>query len=112
MRFPNGCLLGLAVASALAAGCGDEQRRASGVPDPEHASEVARNPYTLTCGDLSRQSHPEGARLVIRVQAALTRRRALRTRVAEQGFQRVNQTIYFALTEICKDGTRPSGRHG
>jgi hypothetical protein len=39
----------------------------------------------------------------------LTRERALRRRVAEQGFQRVNQTIYFALTEICK-GRDPSFR--
>jgi hypothetical protein len=105
----DGFLLGLAAASALAAGCGDEERRASDVPDPEHASEVARNPYALTCGDLRRQSHPEGTRLVIRVQAALTRERALRRRVAQQGFQRVNQTVYFALTEICK-GRGPSFR--
>jgi hypothetical protein len=111
MRFPrvDGCLLGLAAASALAVGCGDQERRASGVPDPEHASEVARNPYALTCRDLRRRSHPEGTRLVIRVQAALTRERALRRRVVEQGFQRVNQAIYFALTEICK-GRGPSFR--
>jgi hypothetical protein len=111
MRFARvgGCVLGLAAAAALAAGCGDEQRPAGGVADPEHASEVARNPYALTCGDLRRQSHTEGTRVVIRVQAALTRERALRRRVAEQGFQRVNQTIYFALTEICK-GRNPSFR--
>jgi hypothetical protein len=106
----DGCVLGLAAAAALAAGCGDEEERsAGGVPDSEHASEVARNPYALTCRDLRRQSQTEGTRLVIRVQAALTRERALRRRVAEQGFQRVNQTIYFALTEICK-GRNPSFR--
>lgn len=106
----DGCILGLAAAAALAAGCGDEEERvAGGVPDPEHAREVARNPYALTCDDLRRQWHAEGTRLVIRVQAALTRERALRRRVAEQGFQRVNQTIYFALTEICK-GRDPSFR--
>lgn len=112
MRFArvDGCVLGLAAAAALAAGCGDEEERAAGgVPDSEHASEVARNPYALSCGDLRRQSHPEDTRLVIRVQTALTRERALRRRVAEQGFQRVNQTIYFALTEICK-GRNPSFR--
>jgi hypothetical protein len=99
----GGFVLGLAAAAALAAGCGDEEDRAAGgVPDSEHASEVARNPYALTCGDLRRQSHAEGTRLVIRVQAALTRERALSRRVAEHGFQRVNQAIYFALTEICK----------
>ena len=111
MRFArvDGCLLGLAAAAALAAGCGDEDRPASGVPGPEHASEVARNPYALTCGDLRRQSHHEGTRLVIRVQTALTRERALRRRVAEHGFQRVNQAIYFALTDICA-GRDPSFR--
>jgi hypothetical protein len=103
----GGCVLGLAAAAA--AGCGDEQRPAGGVADPEHASEVARNPYALTCGDLRRQSHTEGTRVVIRVQAALTRERALSRRVAEQGFQRVNQTIYLALTEIC-EGRDPSFR--
>jgi hypothetical protein len=102
-------LLGLAAASALAAGCGDDERRVSGVPDAEHAREVARDPYALTCGDLARQSHAEGTRLVIRVQAALTREPALRRRVAQYGFQRVNQTIYFALTEVCK-GRAPSFR--
>ena len=107
-----GCLsfvLGLAAAAALAAGCGDEEQRVSGVPDPEHAAEVARNPYALTCGDLGRQAHSDGARLVIKVQAALARERALRRRVAEQGFQRVNQSMYFALTEVCK-GRDPSFR--
>jgi hypothetical protein len=107
MRFPSvhgglRYLLSLAAASAVAAGCGDEERRVAGVPDAEHASEVARNPYALTCGDLARQSRPAGTRLVIKVQAALTRERALRRRVAEQGLQRVNQSLYFALTEVCK----------
>jgi hypothetical protein len=114
MRFRSlhGCLsiiISLAAASALAAGCGGQERRVSGIPDPEHAREVARNPYALTCGDLTRQSHSDGTRLVIKVQAALARERALRGRVAEQGFQRVNQSVYFALTEVCK-GRDPSFR--
>jgi hypothetical protein len=81
----------------------------AGVPDPQHAAEVARNPYALTCGDVARQSHPDGARLVIEVQAAITREPALRRRVAEQGFQRVNQSVYYALTEVCK-GRGPAFR--
>jgi hypothetical protein len=91
-----------AAAALLAGGCGEEDRRVSGGPDPEHVAEVARNPYALTCGDVERQSRPAGTRLVIRVQAALTREPALRARVAEQGFQRVNQSIYFALAEVCE----------
>jgi hypothetical protein len=90
--------------SALTAGCGEEQRRAGGVP---HAEQVGRNPYALTCGDVARQSRPEGARLVIRAQAALAREPALKRRVREQGLQRVNQSLYFALTEVCR-GRDPS----
>jgi hypothetical protein len=102
------CLvLCLAAFATLARGCGDEQHRADGTPDSEHAKEVGRNPYSLTCGDLARQSHPEGARLVIRAQAALTREPALRRRVRELGLQRANQSVYFALTEVCK-GRDPS----
>src|SRR5688572_24551235 len=55
MRLPSagGCLVLVLTASALAAGCGDEQeRRANGTPDPRHAREVERNPYAVTCGDL------------------------------------------------------------
>lgn len=92
----------LAAFAALAGGCSAEQRRADGPPDSEHVKEVGRNPYSLTCGDLARQSDPEGARLVIRAQTALTREPALRKRVMEQGLQRANQSVYLALTEVCK----------
>jgi hypothetical protein len=95
------CVLGLA-APVAAAGCGGEERPDSDVPDPEHAGEVARNPDALACGDLARQSHPEGARLVIRVQTALTKEPGLRQRVIEQGFQRASQSVYFALNEVCE----------
>jgi hypothetical protein len=112
VRCCLGVILSLATASTLTAGCGGgEDRRPGDVPDPEHARAVARDPYALTCGDLARQSHAEGARLVIRVQAALAREPALRRRVGEQGFQRVNQSVYFALTEICK-GREPAFRPG
>jgi hypothetical protein len=116
MRLPNvhrglRYLLGAAVASAVAAGCGDEERRVSGDPDPEHAAEVARNPYALTCGDVERQSRRAGTRLVIRVQTALTREPALTRRVAALGFQQVSQSMHFALREVCK-GRDPSFRPG
>jgi hypothetical protein len=104
----HGCLgLVLGAAVLLACGCGDEERRVSGDPDPEHVAEVARNPYALTCGDVGRQSRRAGARLVIRVQTALTREPALRRRVAELGFQQVSQSMHFALIEVCK-GRDPS----
>jgi hypothetical protein len=115
MRFP--CRRGgltfvfcLVAASAVAAGCGDEEeRRVSGDPDPEHVRKVDRNPYALTCDDVARQSRRAGARLVIRVQTALTRQPALRGRVAELGFQQVSQSMHFALKEVCK-GRDPSFR--
>src|ERR671915_909789 len=103
-------LLGLAaaVAVAVAAGCGDEEEsRVGGDPDPEHVREVARNPHALTCHDVTRQSRRAGARLVIRVQTALTREPALRGRVAELGFQQVSQSMHFALKEVCR-GRDPS----
>lgn len=106
--------LGLVVAvvavSALAAACGDEEVQVTGTPDPDHAQEVARNPYALTCGDLARQtSHPESARLVIHAEFALAQVPALRKRVAKETLNRTGRSVYFALTEICK-GRRPSFR--
>jgi hypothetical protein len=113
MRFPSGhggltYVFCLAAAAGMAAGCGDEvERRVSGDPDPDHVREVDRNPYALTCGDVARQSRRAGTRLVIRVQTALTREPALRSRVAELGFQQVSQSMHFALQEVCK-GRDPS----
>jgi hypothetical protein len=97
----------LAAVATLAGACGEEERAPGGIPDSDRAREVGRNPYSLTCGDLTSQSHPEAARLVIRAQAALTREPVLTKRVREQGSQRVNQSVYFALTEVCK-GRGPS----
>lgn len=92
----------------VVAGCGEQERRVSGAPAPEHAREVARNPYALTCGDLARQtSHPDSARLVIRAEFDLAREPALRKQVAEQTLNRIGRSVYFALTEVCK-GRDPS----
>jgi hypothetical protein len=50
----------LAVVAAVAAGCGEQERRVPGTPEPAHVREVERSPYALTCGDLARQPlHPE-----------------------------------------------------
>ena len=106
----RGVALVVAVAAVTAAsvGCGNEERRPPGVPDPEHAAAVARNPYALTCGDLARQPlHPESQKLVIRAEFALAREPVLRKRVAEMTLNRTGRSIYYALTEICK-GRDPS----
>jgi hypothetical protein len=88
------------VVTALAAGCGEEERRAL---EPEHASEVARNPYALTCGDLKRQpENSERQRLVIEAEFALAQEPVLRKRVEQMTLNRAGRSVYWAMTEICK----------
>jgi hypothetical protein len=111
VRLP-GVLSYVAVVAAwaFATGCGDDERRVAGTPDPDHATEVERNPYALTCGDVARQwSHPESARLVIHAEFALARDAVLRKVVAKQTLNRTGRSVYFGLTEVCK-GRRPSFR--
>jgi hypothetical protein len=98
-------------ALALTAGCGGDgggERRIPGTPDPEHAREVARDPYALTCADIARQPlHSESQHLVIDAEFALARvpeLRALRRRLT---LNRVGRSVYYGLTEECK-GRRPS----
>jgi hypothetical protein len=108
MRHPGvrGSLaLLLAVVLALAAGCGDddEPARVSGTPDPDHAREVERNPYAVTCGDLARQTrHPESAKLVIRAEFALAQVPELKEVVANETLNRTGRSVYYGLTQVCK----------
>ena len=96
-------VMGLVAVSAMAAGCGEAERRVSGTPEPEHAREVARTPYAVTCGDLARQpQHPESQKLVIRAEFALAREPVLRKRVAEMTLNRAGRSVYYALTGICE----------
>ena len=101
----------LAAVSILAPGCGDDEEkrgRVAGTPEPDHAREVARNPYALTCRDLARQTrHPESAKLVIRAEFALAQVPELRKQVAKETLNRTGRSVYFALTELCK-GREPS----
>jgi hypothetical protein len=108
-----GLVLVLAAASALAAGCGDDNEpRVSGTPEPGHAKEVERNPYAVTCGDLARQpKHPESERLVIHAEFALAQDPVLRKVVAKQTLNRTGRSVYFAMTDICK-GRDPSFKPG
>jgi hypothetical protein len=101
---------GLAIClTALAAGCGDAaEPRVAGTPDPEHAEEVARDPYAVTCGDLARQPlHPESQKLVIRAEFALARDPSLRRIRLKETLNRTGRSVYYAMTELCK-GRRPS----
>jgi hypothetical protein len=98
-------------ACALVAGCGDDQGGPpvpAGAPDPEHAREVARDPYLVTCADIARQPlHPTSQKLVIRAEFALAQDPRLREVVAKQTLNRTGRSVYYAITEICK-GRRPS----
>ena len=108
MRVVGMRLLVILATVCAVAGCGGEERRGVvGTPDPQHAREVADDPYALTCGDIAGQhDHPEGEKLVIGVEFALAREPALERRVATMTENRVGRSVYWALTETCKG--RPS----
>ena len=72
-------------------------------PEADHAAEVARNPYALTCGDLASQSTSSTSqRMVIGVEFALADEPALRDRVKAMTENRVGRSIYWAMTELCR----------
>ena len=113
--MPRVAVVALVFVFAVAAGCGGEDRekqRVSGTPDPAHVREVERDPYAITCADLSRQTlHPESAKLVIRAEFALAQAPELRRVVAKETLNRTGRSVYYALTEVCK-GRRPSFEPG
>jgi hypothetical protein len=94
---------------AVVAGCGDdEQQRVRYTPERDHAAEVERNPYALTCGDIASQSTSSTSqRLVIGVEYALADEPALRKRVKAMTENRVGRSLYWAMTEACK-GKEPT----
>ena len=88
------------ILAAAAVGCGGEERF---TPEPDHAAEVERNPYALTCGDIAGQSRSTTSQeLVIEAEFALADAPALRPRVAAMTENRVGRSIYWAMTEICR----------
>ena len=97
-----GLVLGLVAICVSAAACGnDEERDVPGAPQPDHVRAVERNPYLVTCGDLSRQpQHPDAERLVIHAEFALAQDPALRKTVAKETFNRTGRSVYYALTVI------------
>jgi hypothetical protein len=86
------------------AGCGEEAGpRVVATPDPDHAAEVDRNPYALTCGDIARQdANTESQKLVIRAEFTLADEPVLRRRVRAMTENRVGRSIYWAMTELCR----------
>jgi hypothetical protein len=85
----------------FAAACGSKDR---GTSLAEHHRAVERNPFALTCGDLAHQpDNSTNQRLVIHVEFALANEPLLRKRVDQMTSNRVGRSIYWALTEICKN---------
>lgn len=86
------------------AGCGSDKPAARPFTNEAHHAEVTKDPYRLTCDDLARQPlNSTNQRLVIHVEFDLAREPALRKRVEEMTSNRVGRSVYWALTEICKD---------
>ena len=95
--------LDLGPRGGLRRGRAPRRRSVAGTPDAAHASEVDRNPYALTCGDLARQpEHTDSQKLVIRAEFALAREPALRKRVTAMTENRVGRSVYWAMTALCK----------
>jgi hypothetical protein len=93
-------LIGLAACAAMAAGCGDEsQERASAPEKPtpaERQAQLERDPYDLRCADL--RDKIASARMTRIVQYAL----ADDARIPGLNPLQSSQSIYFAITELCK----------
>jgi hypothetical protein len=95
-------LTGLIVSAAVAGGCGEDapQERAAKAPAvtlAEREAQLEQDPYDLACADLV--DKVAAARLTRRAQYAL----ADDARIPAMSRLRASQSIYFAITEICRD---------
>jgi hypothetical protein len=94
-------LAGLVVGAAVAAGCGADapQERAAKAPAvtiAERAAQIEQDPYDLACSDLV--DKVASARMTRLAQYAL----ADDARIPGMSRLRASQSIYFAMTEICR----------
>jgi hypothetical protein len=97
------CALASIIAcSAGTIGCGEEDRRAepSWKPDPERVRAVERDAYAVTCADVNR--HLVNARLIRRAATRLSANPRLAAVSREITFQRVVQSMDYALQAICE----------
>jgi hypothetical protein len=95
-------LTGLIVSAAVAGACGEDapQERAAKAPAvtlAEREAQLEQDPYDLACADLV--DKVASARLTRRAQYAL----ADDARIPAMSRLRASQSIYFAITEICRD---------
>ena len=92
----------LALCAAFAAGCGEDptEERAAATPTvtmAERQTQLDRDPYDLRCADLADKI--ASADMTRRVQYAL----ADDARIPGLDRLRASQSIFFAITEVCKD---------
>jgi hypothetical protein len=93
---------GLVLCATVAAGCGEEapEERAAKSPAAalaERKAQLEQDPYDLRCADLADEL--AAADMTRRVQYAL----ADDAKIPGLSRLRASQSIYFAITEICKD---------
>ena len=96
MRTPT-TLTGLILCAAVAGGCGEDEGAAVKAPDPgERLAQLEQDPYDLRCADLADKVAAAG--MTRRVQYAL----ADDAKIPVLTRLRASQSIYFAITEVCK----------
>jgi outer membrane murein-binding lipoprotein Lpp len=94
-------LTGLVLCATVAAGCGEDapEERAAKSPAAalaERQAQLEQDPYDLRCADLA--DKVDSARMTRIVQYAL----ADDAKIPGLNRLRASQSIYFAITEICK----------
>jgi hypothetical protein len=93
-------LAGLALCAVIAAGCGEDEEKVQAakptVSLAERQAELERDPYGLRCADLGDEI--ASARMTRIVQYAL----ADDAKIRGLNRLRASQSIYYAITEICK----------
>lgn len=95
-------LTGLVLCAAGAAGCGGEPADERAAKDPAAAiaarqAQLEQDPYDLRCADLA--DKVASAEMTRRVQYAL----ADDAKIPGLSRLRASQSIFFAITEICKE---------
>lgn len=102
MTSRHALLLPVAIAALWASGCGgsadDEPAAAAAKATPAAVERIDpdKDPHAITCGDLANKE--ASAELSRRAQFAL----AGEARVRDMSQLRVAQSIFFAMTELCK----------
>jgi hypothetical protein len=94
-------LTALVLCAVVATGCGEDAPEERAVKDPTAAlaqrqAELEQDPYDLRCADLA--DKVDSARMTRIVQYAL----ADDAKIPGLNRLRASQSIYFAITEICK----------